>query len=61
MHCRRFEALQENGEWRVVAREDNNYQRLVRIPLNCVGKAVRLVPETTWGADICKLFAFEVK
>ena len=57
----RIEALLEDGEWHAVAREDNNYQRLVRVPLDCEARAVRLVPVSTWGADICKLFAFEVK
>ena len=57
----RIEALMDNGEWQTVAREDNNYQRLARVPLDCMARSVRLVPVSTWGADICKLFAFEVK
>ena len=57
----RIEALMDNGEWQTVAREDNNYQRLARVPLDCMARSVRLVPVSTWGADTCKLFAFEVK
>ncbi|NLE56007.1 MAG: FAD-dependent oxidoreductase [Lentisphaerae bacterium] len=56
----RLEAKGADGQWRCVHREDNNYQRLVRVPLAIQASAVRIVPEKTWGADTCKLFAFEL-
>ncbi len=43
----RLEAQGTAGEWRVVLREENNYQRLVRIPLEIEAEAVRIVPEAT--------------
>jgi hypothetical protein len=49
-----------SGEWRTLARQTGNYQRLVNIPLQARAVAARLVPETTWGAEQARLFAFEI-
>jgi hypothetical protein len=57
----RVEALGANGQWTVVARKDSNYQRLVRMPLAVDARAVRFIPEATWGAPMSHLFAFDVK
>jgi len=57
----RIEALGEDDAWRTVARVDDNWQRLVRIPLDVTTRAVRLVPESTWGAPKAHLFAFDVR
>ncbi len=57
----RIEARGEDGSWQTIFREENNYQRLVKVPLDATTTAIRFVPESTWGADSCKLFAFEVK
>lgn len=57
----RIEA-QENdgGEWRTVFRESENCQRLVRVPLSGVrARALRLVPEETWGDAEARIFSFE--
>jgi hypothetical protein len=56
----RVEALGENGEWQVIAREDNNYQRLVRIETDVQARALRFVPESTWGAEHVHLFAWDI-
>ncbi len=48
-----------NGEWQTVYQEDNNYQRLVEVPLDCTARGIRLIAENTWGAPDCHLFAFE--
>jgi len=56
----RIEALGHDGAWQTVAAESNNYQRLVRVPLDVQTTAIRLVPETTWGAEQCRIFAFDV-
>lgn len=51
----------DNGGWTTVHAEDNNFQRLVRIPLAVEAKAIRLTPLGTWGADSAKLFAFDAR
>jgi len=56
----RLEGCDEAGNWRALHVETNNYQRLVRVPLNVRVNAIRLVPEKTWGAESCRLFAFDV-
>jgi hypothetical protein len=56
----RLEAKGEDGQWRCVYRESNNYQRLRKVPLDLQASALRFIPEATWGADSCKLFAFEL-
>lgn len=57
----RIEALDGEGNWAVVVRKDNNYQRLVRLPVDIETRAIRLIPETTWGSEVAHLFAWTVK
>jgi hypothetical protein len=57
----RIEAQQADGEWRTVAREENNCQRLVRIRLPLETRAVRFVPEATWGAPEAHVFSWDVR
>ena len=57
----RIEALDENGSWQVIAEENNNYQRLVRIRKNVKTIAVRFIPLATWGAENAHLFAWNIK
>jgi len=57
----RIEALDENGSWKVVAEENNNYQRLVRIRKNIDTVAVKFIPLATWGAENVHLFAWDIK
>ena len=56
----RLEVKDANGLWKTAWETSTNHQRLVMIPLNCDGSAVRIVPTETWGAPSCRLFAFEV-
>ena len=56
----RVEALGESGEWTVVARKEENYQRLVRMDVDVRTTALRFIPEATWGADRCHVFAWDV-
>ena len=56
----RVETLDENGAWNVIAREENNYQRLVRIKTGIQAQAVRFIPESTWGDDHAHVFAWDV-
>ena len=57
----RVEVLDANGEWKVAAREECNYQRLVQVPLNTKVLGVRLVLEDTWGREECRVFSFDVR
>ncbi len=57
----RVEALDEAGNWRVIARQENNYQRLVRVQTEVVTRAVRFIPEATWGSPQAHLFAWDVR
>jgi hypothetical protein len=57
----RIEGQDENGTWHTLYTETNNYQRLVRVPLDAQVTAIRLVPEATWGAVECRIFAFDVR
>ena len=56
----RIEALDDNDDWQVIIREKNNYQRLVRLETDVKTRAIRFVPEVTWGAGRVHLFAFDV-
>ncbi len=57
----RVEIRAENNNWKVVFREDNNYQRLVLVPLDVETSAIRIVIETTSGSDKAHFFAFDVR
>lgn len=56
----RLEGLRADGTWEAIARRDDSFQRLVRVPLKGRYHGVRLIPETTWGAERAHVFAFEV-
>lgn len=55
----RLETCDENGNWSVAHRASENIGRLVNVPLNTAAMGLRLIPETTWGADGARVFAFE--
>lgn len=52
---------ERNGNWEVLYREENNYQRLVKIPLDGAYSKLKLVPEKTWGAETVRIYALEVQ
>lgn len=54
-----IECLDETGEWTVVFEDDNNRQRLVKVPLNVETTAVRLKIRETRGNPTVNIFAFE--
>jgi len=56
----RVEALNDDGTWTTVAREENNYQRLVRLDVDVTTQAIRFVPDSTWGAERVHVFAWDV-
>lgn len=49
------------GNWQTVAKIDDNYQRLVHLPLNVKTQAIRLVIDETWGEELVKVFGFDVR
>ncbi|MBN1250021.1 MAG: FAD-dependent oxidoreductase [Anaerolineae bacterium] len=56
----RIDALDEDGQWTPITRVDNNYQRLVRLPVDVTTRAIRFIPEQTWGASAVHVFAWDV-
>ena len=53
--------VERDGKWETAARVRGNTQRLVRVPLDASARAVRLICESTWGAEEAHLFAFDVR
>src|SRR5659263_708056 len=45
----KIEALDELGNWVLVAEVKNNYQRLVKLRVDIKTKAIRFIPVSTWG------------
>jgi len=56
-----IEALDPSGAWQTVAREENNFQRLVRVDLGVTTTAVRLVLDATWGSQTPRVFSWDVR
>jgi len=56
----RVESLDADGAWHTVVRVPENHQRLVRLKMDLRTKAVRFVPEATWGSERVHLFAWDV-
>lgn len=56
----RIETLDSSGQWNTVCEEHNNFQRLVKAPVDARCLGVRLTPLSTWGTETVNIFAFEV-
>lgn len=56
-----IEVMNNQGEYRMLTEIRNNYQRLVRIPLNVAVSAVRFKPLSTWGSGKIHLFSWDVR
>jgi len=56
----RVDAQDADGTWRAIAHETDNHQRLVRLPLGVRTRALRVIPEATWGADAARIFSIDV-
>jgi hypothetical protein len=56
-----LEALQPDGSWQVVAEVRNNYQRLVKVPLNVTTRGLRFVVRASWGAEQVHVMAFDIQ
>ena len=57
----RIDRLDADGAWKPEAEATDNHQRLVRVPLNCRARGLRLVPLATWGAPDAHVFAFDAR
>jgi hypothetical protein len=57
----RIEVPDGDGGWKTVRRIGDNCRRLVRVALGVDTAAVRLVPESTWGAPSARMFACDVR
>jgi hypothetical protein len=55
----RLETMDDSGLWSLAHRECENYQRLVCVPLGVRVRAVRFVPEATWGDETARIFSCE--
>lgn len=55
-----IEAENDDGSWKIIHTETNNYYRLVKVSLDVKTKAIRFTPQETWGSEKVKVFAFEV-
>ncbi len=56
----RIEILTKNNNWEEILKENNNYQRLINKEINCHTKAIRFIPEKTWGSNKAHLFSWEI-
>jgi len=56
----RVEVVDAGGAWYTVTCVENNYQRLVRLNVDVTTRALRFVPESTWGAEQAHVFAWDV-
>jgi hypothetical protein len=56
----RLEALDGQGRWHIVAQEKSNRRRLVNLSLDVNSRAIRFIPESTWGDPVVRVFGFEV-
>lgn len=56
-----IEALDDDDRWVCVKQVRDNYQRLVRVPLDMVTRAIRFVVRESWGAERVHVFAFDVR
>jgi hypothetical protein len=54
-------ALDPQDRWVPVLDEENNYQRLRRYKIDIQTKALRFMPEQTWGAGVFHLFAWDAR
>ena len=57
----RVEALTENGKWELAAKISGNRRRVAYLSVNKTAKAVRVIPEKSYGNDEIKIFTLDVR
>ncbi len=50
----------EDSKWEEAVYCEDNYKRLVRIPIGKKVTAIRFTPEASWGLDSARIYAFEL-
>ena len=60
---RAYDVYADNGEgeWKLIHREENNYQRLVYVPIHEKVKRLKFVPKETSGAENVRIFSMDLK
>ena len=56
----RVEVRNADGSWRTVCREQDNHQRLVRLPVAAHTTSVRITPESSWGDEAMRVFSIDL-
>ena len=56
----RIEIMDEDGIYKVFKSIKGNYQRVIMLPINIKTKAIRFIPESTWGSQKAHLFALDI-
>ncbi len=50
-----------NGVWVMETKITDNYQRMVKIPLNKIVKRVKMIPQETWGSKLVRIYSMELR
>ena len=50
----------EEGSWQLLKKEKENYRRLVKIPVGRRIKAVKVVPQASWGAAEARIYRLDL-
>ena len=53
--------VENDGQWQTLLRVENNYQRLVKLAVDLETKAIRFVPEATWGAEDVHVYSWDLR
>ncbi len=56
-----IEVMDEEGNWQLLASLEENFKRLIKVPVNGAYRAVRLSNLRSWGSESCHLFSFDVE
>lgn len=56
----RVERRLADGKWETIQAVKENHARLVQLSLNTETDALRLVPESTWGAESARMYSVDV-
>ena len=56
----RIEIQDDQGNWQLAKRVENNYQRLVKVPVAIKTRAIRFIPEKP-GRRKAHVFAWDVR
>jgi len=56
-----IQTLVDQGQYVEIIHKVNNYQRLVKIPINIKTKSLRFIPTETWGEEQVHIFSLTVK